>query len=766
MVASIRTLCVGAEPGSVADALEGRDALEVVTDASARAVLDRLPDADIDCLVSASRTADMDGVAFLEAVRGDVGADVPVILLADGCFETMAREALSAGATDCLPRAGAADDDLLADRIVRAVERTRRADRASTLEGIRSLVGKINRALVRASTREAIETRVCEAISRAEPYRFAWIGEHDPETGRVEPRSWAGIEAGYLEGITVTADESETGRGPVGTAIREGGVAVSQNVRDDPDFEPWRDAALERGYQSCATVPLTHDGTRYGVLSVYADRPDAFDDRERELLAELGDDVAHAIGALETRRELRRKKDRFRRLVTEVEEYAIFRLDPDGRVTSWNEGARRLKGYTADEIVGEHFSAFYPEETDGMSPEAVLAAAAESGSYEEEGWRVRKDGSRFWAQATVTALSDEAGGLDGFAKVVRDMTERREREQTLRRFRRAVEAAGHAVYITDTDGTIEYVNPAFEGITGYDRDEVIGETPTVLKSGEMEDYYYETLWSTLLAGDTWEEEIVNRRADGTRYHAQQTISPIVDDGTVREFVAIQTDITEHKEREQQLQVLDRVLRHNLRNDLNLVMGIAESIRADSPDAVAESADRLIENARRLLKMVEKEQAITDVLTDEYQRERIEMGTLVRRTVASLEQRYPGADIALEVDDAIASTTTKIERAIAEIVENAIVHAGGDGPRIEVTVARDDATVRIAVADDGPGIPEMERKVLLGQHELDALYHGSGLGLWLVYWIVHRAGGSLRFEENEPRGSVVTIELPAADGETT
>src|SRR5215218_6303768 len=137
---------------------------------------------------------------------------------------------------------------------------------------------------------------------------------------------------------------------------------------------------------------------------------------------------------------LRRNEERFRLLVEGVKDYAIFMLDPEGKVASWNEGAHRIKGYSQQEILGRHFSVFYPEEDLKRSkPERELEIAQEKGTYEEEGWRVRKDGTRFWASVSITALWDEAGGLRGFAKVTRDITERKRAEEEIQRLNETLE---------------------------------------------------------------------------------------------------------------------------------------------------------------------------------------------------------------------------------------------------------------------------------------------------------------------------------------
>jgi PAS domain S-box-containing protein len=203
----------------------------------------------------------------------------------------------------------------------------------------------------------------------------------------------------------------------------------------------------------------------------------------------------------------RRAEERFRLLVEAVQEYAIFMLDPEGRINSWNAGAQRIKGYTAEEITGQHFSIFYPpEDISSGKPARELEIAISQGKYEEEGWRVRKDGSRFWASVVLTALRDDAGNLRGFAKVTRDMTARKEAEENTRRLlqeeaaRRAAEASalearraqreehrqreqlrvtlasiGDAVIVTDAQGAITFLNPVAQELTGWGVEDALGQ---------------------------------------------------------------------------------------------------------------------------------------------------------------------------------------------------------------------------------------------------------------------------------------------------
>lgn len=182
-----------------------------------------------------------------------------------------------------------------------------------------------------------------------------------------------------------------------------------------------------------------------------------------------------------TSRESLRSEERFRLLVEGVIDYAIFMLDPQGQVLTWNTGAVRIKGYEPEEIIGQHFSIFYPlEALQRHLPEHELQVAGTEGRFEDEGWRVRKDGTRFWANVVITALRDDAGALRGFAKVTRDLTQRREHEEALRlseeRFRLLVDGVSdYAIFMLDPNGYVMTWNSGAERIKGYRADEIIGQ---------------------------------------------------------------------------------------------------------------------------------------------------------------------------------------------------------------------------------------------------------------------------------------------------
>jgi PAS domain S-box-containing protein len=277
---------------------------------------------------------------------------------------------------------------------------------------------------------------------------------------------------------------------PVARVLRKGAVVGLGNhtilVRKDGTQRPIDDSA----------APIRGgDGTILGVVLVFRDVSERrkLESLQRELQSRLEQQVQERTA------QLRQSEERFRLLVEGTTDYAIYLLDPEGRIASWNPGAQRIKGYRADEIIGHPYARFFtPEDIRAGKPQQTLSAAASSGRHEEEGWRVRKDGSRFWASAILTALRDEAGNLRGFSKITRDLTQRKQAEEDARRLaqeqaaRQAAEASaeeiraqreqlrvtlesiGDAVLVTDHEGRVTLLNPVAEALTGWTKAEAAG----------------------------------------------------------------------------------------------------------------------------------------------------------------------------------------------------------------------------------------------------------------------------------------------------
>ncbi len=298
---------------------------------------------------------------------------------------------------------------------------------------------------------------------------------------------------------------------------------------------------------------------------------------------------------------------RFRLLVEGVSDYAIYMLDPNGIITNWNIGAERMKGYTASEIIGEHFSKFYSkEERKSGLPVHVLETAARTGRYESEGWRHRKDGSRFWASVVMDAIKDDTGRLIGFAKITRDITERKAAQDVLReserQFRLLIEGVtDYALYMLDPNGIVTSWNKGAQRIKGYSSEEIIGS--------HFSRFYTETERSagaparalhTAGREGRFEAEGWRVRKDGTRFWASVVIDAIRDEaGVLVGFAKLTRDVTERRENElaiekaqfernraQKMEALGQLtggVAHDFNNLLMIVSGHIRQLRKFVPD---------------------------------------------------------------------------------------------------------------------------------------------------------------------------------------
>ncbi|MFC7185676.1 PAS domain S-box protein [Halorubrum yunnanense] len=699
----------------------------------------------------------------------------------------------------------------------------------------------------------------------------------------------------------------------------------------------------------------------------------------------------------------------------------VLSVDGDGVVVYANPAVESALGYDPPALRGRRLAELIPEDPDDERVRSLRRRLSSDADPSEAGSFAcplrRADGST--VAFSVRFHEHQSSGEPVYTGVFRDGVEEAT-ARDLRTFRNLIEHSGHAVYVTDPSGTIEYVNPAFTDNTGYEPGDAIGETPAILSSGEVSDEYFAALWETIESGEVWQEDIVDRRRDGEPNHVHQTIAPVFDeDGGVSRFVAIQTDVTENQEaagrlkqyreiveaiddpillqnldgefellneavsefagvpreelygtdefafmdpetaaeiadrrrevieteepvayetsptlersgreaafstrryphydpdgelagtfavcrdvteikrreaeleryeravngatdliaavdreggflfanpqyrayhgieaddvrdlsisdvvgddrfsdvkrhvdralqgeaveyrtkrthpdrgmrtfdvryypledpdgdeiagvvgvlrdvtdsenRARQLSVVDRVLQHNLRNALTVIRGRAREVAEatsdgdgtdqDSDADAAEAASYIVSRADDLLTTSEKAHHITEILSDVPEVEPMDVGRAVDELVESLAADYPHADISVSTPangEAVASATAWLDRALSELVRNAIVHHDGAQPTVDVAVEGAADEIEVRIADDGPGLNDMDRDVLETGRAVDALYHGSGLGLWLVYWVLQQSGGSAAVEDADPRGTVVTVTLARA-----
>jgi PAS domain S-box-containing protein len=499
-----------------------------------------------------------------------------------------------------------------------------------------------------------------------------------------------------------------------------------------------------------------------------------------------------------------RVADQLRLLVDAVGDYAIFLLDIHGNIETWNTGARRLKGYAPEEIIGRHFSTFYtPEDIARDHPAEELEIAAREGRYEEEGWRVRKDGSRFWANVVITALRDESGTLLGFGKVTRDLTARRLGEEQLRgqamqlvginrdleQFRLIVATIrDYAIFALDPGGHVRTWNAGAVAIKGYTEDEVVGQHFSIFytDADRARNHPADELEIAARTG-RHEEEGWRVRKDGSRFWANIVITALRDErGILVGYAKITRDLTARREAEERLRRTTAELErsnaelerfasaaaHDLAEPLHTIAGLADLIDRRHAEALGDegrqSLAHIRSGAERLRSLVDALLTYSRASHGAMRHERVEVAGAVGRVLEGLRvtlaerdaQVHQGENLGVVVGD-----SRLLEVVLQNLVANALKFNEGDQPRIDISAERVNGAWRVTVADDGIGIaPEHQEQVFALFSRLHGVdrYPGSGMGLALCRRIVERHGGEMGVESRPGQGSRFWFTLPAAE----
>jgi PAS domain S-box-containing protein len=488
---------------------------------------------------------------------------------------------------------------------------------------------------------------------------------------------------------------------------------------------------------------------------------------------------------------LRQSEELFRGLVEGIKDYAIFMLDRNGVITSWNAGAQRIKGYRADEIIGKHFSIFYPlEAVKSGWPQKELDLATADGRFEDEGWRFRKDGSRFWAGVVITAVRDAEGKLKGFAKFTRDLTQAMQVQQALRdselRYRRLFESARDAILILDSEtGTILETNPQVASLFGYGRPELFGRV----------------LWDTPLFEDpearrTAIEQLQRQgysRSVDVRLRARDGKSVVVEFiGTsyrVGEGLLIQVNLRDISETRQLVQAkveaqalaeINRrkdeflaMLSHELRNPLSPIVNALHLMHLGGNDlGVIEHARQIIERQMgQLTRLVDDLLDVSRINTGRIRLQRVHLDLRevvghARETARPLfESRRHEVFVEVPPDPVwVFADRTRLEQVIVNLLTNAAKYTN-EGGRIDVIVERDGESALVSVRDTGIGIsaqllPRVFELFTQGERDSDRKLGGLGVGLTVVHKVVEMHGGTVEARsEGTGKGSEFVIRLP-------
>jgi PAS domain S-box-containing protein len=459
--------------------------------------------------------------------------------------------------------------------------------------------------------------------------------------------------------------------------------------------------------------------------------------------------IARDISERKARQEeLRRQKEKWRLLVNQVEEYAIFMLDREGVVTTWNEGAKKIKGYAEEDIVGQHFSVFYPEEdVEAGKTEEALAVAAQDGQWVDEGWRVRKDGSRFWALVMIKALHEENGRLRGFAKVTRDMTERRKREEQLRkserRYRRLFEDSRDAIFLTTPEGDIVDVNGAAEDLFGYSRKELLDLDASALYAHPEE--RERRIVPGLMNADTqrfFEARMAHK--DGHTFLASASVTVHRDeDGEPQLIQALVRDVTEQRELQRDVLRAQEEERRAIGQDLH--DGVAAQLTG--LHLLLDTAKEMLDEDHPAYQHIMRAKDISKE-SGEHVRQLSRGLTPMHLTntelPSALDQLAQNTDACVfEQEGSLPSLSDEQKTQLYWIAQEAVTNARkyADADEIRIRLSTTDDGVRLVVEDDGKGF--------------DPAAEGGGLGLRSMKYRSDLLGG--RFSLDSAPGEGTRIE---------
>jgi PAS domain S-box-containing protein len=486
----------------------------------------------------------------------------------------------------------------------------------------------------------------------------------------------------------------------------------------------------------------------------------------------------------------------FQLMIANVRDYAIFMLDPGGHVATWNLGAERINGYKPDEIIGKHFSTFYPRiDVEAGKCEMELEVAARDGQFEDLGWRVRKDGTQFWANVVISAVRDASGQLIGYSKVTRDLTDRKRaddealaRLEAEERYRYLVESVrDYAIFMLDATGHIATWNIGAERINGYQANEIIGSHfSRFYPQVDVEAGKCEMELRVAASEGRFEDEGWRVRKDGSQFWANVVISAVRDrNGNLVGFSKVTRDLTDRKRAEEERaarQAAEQASRakdeflamlgHELRNPMAPILTALQLLKLRGENLPVKEHDIIERQVKHMMHLVDDLLDVSRITKGklELKRKPLDLRIVLAKAIEIVsplfEQRnhrfdlnVPGHSLGVDGDEA------RLTQVVANLLTNAAKYTDPNG-HITLDVRALDGVVEIAVTDDGTGIepdllPRVFELFVQSQRSSDRSAGGLGLGLTLVQKLVEMHGGSVTaYSDGAGKGSTFTVRLPS------
>ena len=605
-----------------------------------------------------------------------------------------------------------------------------------------------SQAFHRVSDADELVTTLMDSAADVFGYEDSIVRLHDEATDTL-PVVQASPDDGLLSEYPVYGSDE----GVVGEVYRSGESVVIDDLSK---------AAVADGYgpfESAMVLPLAD----HGVFSVGAFETGAFTDADVALVELLALTATEALDRLERERETRQ----LQRIVDHLDEM-VFLLDDTGRFTFVSEQFARYVGRRRSALLETPLSALVSgESTDRFDTAfAELRERPRSDLLTVEVNLGTDEGTRpVELELSTVSVDDDSPSVAGIADDISELAETRGQLAAERdRFRELVENITDPVVeirFDDETPVVQYVNDAFADVFGYDPASVAGANLNALIVPDDDEDSARQVDDQARNGEQTSVEVKRVTVGGVRDFLMRAI-PYERDGRTYAF-AVYTDITDQKERERYLQVLNRVLRHNIRNDMNVVIGLGEQLASELNGERRGRAETLLGNAREVAELGEKARAIEQVVSARDDPGVVDAAELCHSVVDEQRDRFPSASVTVDLPAALpVRGSATLRRAFEELVENALEHNDAAEPELRVDATVDDDAGRVAVrfADNGSGIPDEEWHVVTGETEITQLSHGSGLGLWLTRWVVDSSQGAVS-REPDGEGTTVVVELELA-----
>jgi PAS domain S-box-containing protein len=645
-----------------------------------------------------------------------------------------------------------------------------------------NILASVSESIVRHRDRAALFNEVCRILVSEGGFRLAWIGLVDSSTREVRPTAASG-EISYLEKIKVVARDVPEGRGPTGRAITEQRPVINLDFEKDENLLQWRELARSHGLRSSSAFPLYMGNSVIGALTLYSDRTQAFAGEEFKVLEAISQDLSFATKSLENEQKRQEAVEALRLSASHLEDLynnapcGYHSLSKDGTIVRINDTELRWIGYNREDVVGKmKFPDILTEDSQALFersfPQFQVRGHIDNLEYDVK----RRDGTIVNVLLNATAIYGPDGDYVMSRSTLFDITERKLADAAIRRLASAVEFAADAVAITDPqNGEIQYVNSAFERMTGYTQVEVMGKSLHVLDSGRQDEQFFREMRTRIELDGYWRGRLISRKKDGTNYFEECSVSLIKDkEGNTMNILSVRRDITEQLRLEsiaESVNTMENIgyvfagIRHEIGNPINSAKSILSvlSLKHDSL-----SQEKRLEYIKHALNEISRIERILGHLRsfnmyETPNMQTIDGGKFLREFGQLIFRDMQEKGIAVSVqEDAAGGFFLADPRALHQVLLNIVVNAvdslkGRQHPMIDIGIIEQVDHVILRVTDNGCGMNADQRNKLFKPF-YTSKERGTGLGLVITKKLMQKMGGNIEIESTLGIGTTVDLFL--------